>query len=198
MLIAICGTYDDSKNGSIRGNGKTLSAVFFGYQAYTKGQKVYTNFYTNFSEMVTLNQLLDMFKNEGLKDTLVILDEAQVYLMNMGVKAKTLKEIINLFIAQTRKRNVTVILTTQRYRNLHKQLRMQCDIVLIPIKFHIDNFGNIGDICHKDTCKNRHVIMIYNTMTSEYLNVVLYPEKVGIMYNSDEIVFDEYKAVEKT
>lgn len=193
MLIAICGTYDDTKNGSIRGNGKTMTAVYFGYEAYLNGQKVYTNFYTDFSEMITLNELLDLFKNDKLKDTLVILDEAQVYLMNLGVKAVVLKQIINLFIAQTRKRNVNVILTTQRYKNLHKQLRMQCDLVLLPIKYHVDDNGNIADICPKDNCNRQHVIMVFNTMTNEYLNLVLFPTKIGDMYNSDEIVLDEFK-----
>lgn len=192
MLIAICGTYTDVRYGSIRGNGKTLSATFLGYQAYKDGRKVYTNYYTTFSEMVTLNELLTLFKDGELDNVLVILDEAQVYLMNTGVKAKTLKEIINLFIAQTRKRNVDIIVTTQRYKNLHRQLRVQCDLVLIPLKYHLNESGRMSDLCTRDNCDKSHVVIIYNAITQEFLKSVLYPEEIGKLFNSDEIVFDEF------
>ena len=193
MLIAICGTYTDSRYGSIRGNGKTLTATFLAYNAHKDGRKVYTNYYTTFSEMVTLNQLITLFKNEQLENVLVVLDEVQVYLMNAGVKAKTLKEIINLFIAQTRKRNIDVIVTTQRYKNLHRQLRIQCDTILIPLKYHIDDKGQMTDLCARDNCEKNHVVIVYNAITQDFLKFVLYPETIGKLFNSDEIVFDEFQ-----
>jgi len=196
MLIAIVGTYNDLKNGSIRGNGKTLSAIFLAYKDYLEGKKIYANFYTTFGQTVTLNELTNLFRDEKLSNTTIIIDEAQVYLSNTGVKAKTLKEIINLFIAQTRKRNINIIVTSQRFLNLHKQLRIQCDIILIPTKHHLDKNGQLGETCIKDNCIKNHAILIYNINQDCYLPYILNPLEIGKLYNSDEIVFDTYKIKE--
>jgi len=191
MIIAITGTYNDLKLSSIRGNGKTLSAVFLAYKNYQEGQKIYTNFYTTFSEVVTLNQLVEKFKNKELQNTTVILDEAQIYLSNSGVKASVLKEIIGLFIAQTRKQNVDIILTVQRFKDLHLKLRTQTDIILIPIKYHIHG-NRIKNICYNDSCKQQHIIGILNLSDNRMLPYTLRPETIGKLYNSNEIVLDEF------
>jgi len=193
MLIAIVGTYNDVKIGSIRGNGKTMSAVFLAYKDHLEGKKVYANFNTTFGYTTTLNELTELFRDEKLSNTTIIIDEAQVYLSNAGTKAKTLKEIINLFIAQTRKRNINIILTSQRFLNLHKQLRIQCDIILIPTKHHLDKNGQLSEICIKDNCKKDHAILIYNVNQDCYLQYILNPIEIGKLYNSNEIVLDTYK-----
>ena len=193
MLIAIVGTYNDVKTGSIRGNGKTMSAVFLAYKDHLEGKKVYANFNTTFGYTTTLNELTELFRDEKLSNTTIIIDEAQVYLSNAGTKAKTLKEIINLFIAQTRKRNINIILTSQRFLNLHKQLRIQCDIILIPTKHHLDKNGQLSEICIKDNCKKDHAILIYNVNQDCYLQYILNPIEIGKLYNSNEIVLDTYK-----
>lgn len=197
MLIAVVGTYTDMRMGSIRGNGKTLTAVYLAYQAHKEGRKIITNFYTDFSEMLTLNEIVNEFKAKNLQNTVVILDEVQTYLMNSGVKVKTLKEIINLFVAQTRKQNVDIIVTTQRYRNLHIQLRTQCDVFLIPFKYHIDKNGNLADLCKLDNCDKQHGIIVYKPEDNEFLPFVLNPERVGKLYNSNEIILDEFVINEK-
>ena len=191
MIYAIVGTYDDTSYGSIRGNGKSLTMVYFGYQAYKEGRQVYSNFYTSFSEILTLNEIIDMFKNQGLSDAVVMLDEAQVYLSNTGEKAIVIKELVNLFIAQTRKRGVDIYLTTQRYNNLHRQLRVQVDALLTPEKRHIN-----GEICLQDNCQKKHLIYVYRPDYEEPL-IVLDAEKVGQLYNTNEIVLDFFKTPEK-
>ena len=178
--------------GSIRGNGKTLTATFLAYQAYQQGTKIYTNYYTTFSTLASLNDLVTLFKDDKLENVLIVLDEAQVYLMNSGVKTKTLRNVINLFIAQTRKRNVDIIVTTQRYKNLHKQLRVQCDEIYIPLKYHLLPKGVVGSLCTSDSCPKQHVIRVMDARTQLFSPAVLYPEKIGKLYNSDEIVFDTY------
>lgn len=192
MIIAIAASYNDEKIASIRGNGKTMSAVFFAYQQYKEGKTIYTNFQTTFSKKVTINELITLFKNDKLSNTTIILDEAQLYLMNSGVKAGVIKELINLFIAQTRKREIDIFLTTQRYKNLNNKLRIHCDIILIPVKYHIQK-NKLTSVCNSDTCKQPHAICIYNIMTQSFLSYILDPEKIGILYNSNEIVLDEFK-----
>ena len=192
MIIAIAASYNDEKIASIRGNGKTMSAVYLAYRQHKEGKKIYTNFQTTFSEKVTINELIILFKDDKLSNTTIILDEAQLYLMNSGVKSVVIKELINLFIAQTRKREIDIFLTTQRYKNLNNKLRIHCDIILIPIKYHLKN-NKLTTVCNSDSCKKPHAIVIYNIMSEEFLPYILNPSKIGKLYNSNEIVLDEFK-----
>lgn len=192
MLIAICGRYLNVLSTSMRGNGKTLSAVFFAKNEHDKGREIYTNFYTSFSKLYKMNDLIDMFSNGGLSNVLVVIDEAQIYLNNSGISVKARKAMITNFIAQTRKSNVDVILTTQRFMQLHKELREQCDVILLASKYHFNSRG-ITDACTVDNCTRPHVVRLFNLNTSKYLPYVLDCQKIGELYNSNEIVLDNYE-----
>ena len=200
MLIAIVGRYNDIIAGSVRGNGKTMSAVYLAHQDFLAGRKIYTNFYTTFSETYKINDLIELFENNELQDATVIIDEAQKYLNNSGVKVATRKRIVGSFIAQTRKRNIDVILTTQRFSQLHKELREQTDIVLLSCKYHYDKkTQKIGELCLKDNCQKDHAIKIYsiNAMPPGFVkidgkSIILNPITIGQYYDSNEIVLDDY------
>jgi hypothetical protein len=202
MLIAIVGRYENVLAGSIRGNGKTISAVYLAYLDYLNGRKIYTNFKTTFSETYKINDLLTLFKDEKLEDVTVIIDEAQIYLNNCGVKVAVRREIIQKFIAQSRKSNIDIIVTTQRFLQLHKELREQTDIILVSIKYHYDKENNkILEICGRDNCKKDHVIRIVslNKNPVDYIRdennkiITLNPEIIGQMYNTNEIVLDNFE-----
>lgn len=187
MIYGIVGTIDDySTGGSIRGNGKTLTMTYYGYQAFKEGQTVYSNYYTKFSCIKTLNELMDIFNNKNLSNTVVLLDEIQVYLPNQGVKKGILNDLIARFIAQTRKRNIDIFYTTQRFKNLNNQLRIHTDEILLPIKTHAD-----GIQCSSDKCKKEHYIHIFSQYSDDAM-IVLDAQKVGKLYDSNEIIFDEY------
>lgn len=200
MLYAIVGRYYDTVGGSVRGNGKTLAAVYFAYQDYKAGRDIYTNFYTSFSTLYKINDLIELFENEQLENATVIMDEAQKYLNNSGVKVAVRSQIVGSFIAQTRKKNVDVILTTQRFGQLHKELREQVDIVLISCKYHYDEKEQkLTDVCLKDNCTRRHGIKVYsvNALPPQFVkqngrDIILNPEVIGQYYNSNEIVLDNY------
>ena len=196
MLIAICGRYLNVLSSSIRGNGKTLSAVYLAKMEHDKGRKIYTNFYTSFSQMYHMNDLIQMFADDKLHDVVVIIDEAQIYLNNSGVSVKTRKDLITHFIAQTRKADIDIILTTQRFMQLHKELREQTDIILLASKYHYNEKG-LTDICKIDNCKRQHAVRLFNLNTSSYLPYVLDCEKIGKLYNSNEIVLDDYQITAK-
>lgn len=190
MLIAICGRYLNVIGGSIRGNGKTLSAVYFAKEEYDKGRKIYTNFKTTFSTMYKINDLITMFNDGKLQNVLVIIDEAQIYLNNTGTSTQQRKAMITQFIAQTRKSNVDIILTSQRFMQLHKELREQCDIILIASKYHYNSRG-LTDLCTIDNCKRPHCVRLFSMNSSSYLPIVLDCEKIGKLYDSNEIVLDK-------
>ena len=199
MLIAICGVYYDIRAGSIRGNGKNITAMYLAYNEYQKNNtKIYTNFKTKISETFTINELLEKFRDNKLNNTLIIIDEAQIYLNNSGVKVTVRREIIQKFIAQSRKEDIDIILITQRFSQLHKELREQIDVVLIPFKYHYDyNKNMISNVCLIDNCKKSHIIRIFNINTMQFLKnkkeeIWLNPSVIGDLYDSNEIVLDDY------
>lgn len=197
MLIAICGRVDNLKSGSIRGNGKTLTAVYLAYLDYLSGRKIYTNFHTEFSENFKLSEILDKFNDGCLNNSTIVIDEAQIYLNNSGVSVKTRKAIITLFIAQSRKKNVDIIITTQRFKQIHKELREQVDKILITTKHHfiIDEKTNnpiIYENCDRDNCDKEHVIRIYNVYDDVFYSALLNCQEIGKLYNTDEVVIDDY------
>ena len=142
--------------------------------------------------MYKMKDLIEMFSDGKLQDVLVIVDEAQVYLNNSGVSVKVRKNLITNFIAQTRKANIDVILTTQRFMQLHKELREQTDVILLAAKYHY-NKHCITDICKVDNCQKDHVVRLFNMNTGQYLPYVLNCKEIGKLYNSNEIVLDNYE-----
>ena len=192
MLIAICGRYLNVLGSSMRGNGKTLSAVYLAYLEYQKGKKIYTNFYTSFSTMYKMNDLIQMFSDNRLHDCLVIIDEGQVYLNNSGVSVKTRKSLITNFIAQTRKADIDIIITTQRFMQLHKELREQTDVILLATKYHY-NKHCLTEVCKVDNCTKDHAVRLFNMNTGQYLPYILDCKEIGRLYNSNEIVLDTFE-----
>lgn len=187
MIYGIVGTIDDySTGGSIRGNGKTMAMTYYGYQAHKNGHTIYSNYYTNFSTIITLNELMDIFTNKNLSNTTVLLDEIQVYLPNQGVKRGILQDLIGRFISQTRKREIDIFYTTQRFKNLNNQLRIHTDEILLPVKTHED-----GKQCASDKCKKDHYIHIFSQYSDDAITI-LSAANVGKLYNSNEIIFDTY------
>ena len=192
MLIAICGRYLNVLGSSMRGNGKTLSAVYLAYLEFQKGKKIYTNFYTSFSTMYKMNDLIQVFGDNRLHDCLVIIDEGQVYLNNSGVSVKTRKSLITNFIAQTRKADIDIIITTQRFMQLHKELREQTDVILLATKYHY-NKHCLTEVCKVDNCTKDHAVRLFNMNTGQYLPYILDCKEIGKLYNSNEIVLDTFE-----
>ena len=79
---------------------------------------------------------------------------------------------------------------------LHKELREQTDVILLASKYHYNKKG-LTDICKIDNCKKQHAVRLFNLNTSSYLPYVLDCEKIGKLYNSNEIVLDDYQITAK-
>ena len=63
-------------------------------------------------------------------------------------------------------------------------------------KYHYNEKG-LTDICKIDNCKRKHAVRLFNLNTSSYLPYVLDCEKIGKLYNSNEIVLDDYQITAK-
>jgi len=192
MIYAIVGTYDDTKLGSIRGNGKTISAVFYGNKDYQDGKQVITNFYTTFSKVCGINEIVSIFKEKKLRNTLLILTEAQLYFPHQMKKFEK-EELIDRLVAQSRKSDNDIILDTQRFLNLNLEIRNHVDEVLLPQKIHADD----GTPCYKDNCKRDHIILVYSIREERYPITSFNAWTIGKLYDTNEVIFDKLQEPDK-
>lgn len=167
----------------LRGNGKTLSMVYYLYQDYKRGRRVITNFYTTFSEQKPLLDITTGVLDTDLQDVSLGFTEIQTVLNSLGTKSNIIT-FIDEMVSQTRKRNVSIMWDTQRWMNVHIRLREQTDIVIKPFKTHTDKA-----VCYKDSCNEKHYIFVMSEVPKRYSPlVVLDAEKVGALFDSNQII----------
>jgi len=125
-----------------RGDGKTLVMTALGY-LYNKADKmkIYANYhligipysYTTFDELASFP--------EDMKNAIVLMDEAHI-----GADAyevfKTSVKNITTFTTQLRKRNITLLWSTQRFNQVAKRLRQLTNYILEVSKTNIEGVIN--------------------------------------------------------
>ncbi|MCC7574993.1 hypothetical protein KO361_05355 [Candidatus Woesearchaeota archaeon] len=189
MIYGFVGTMDDFCNGSIRGNGKSLTMTYYLHQDFKEGRRVYTNYKTTFSEQVTVKKIVDMVLEGEIQEASIGIDEIQIVLNSIGTKAKVVN-FIDKMVSQTRKIDSDIYYATQRYTNIHKRLRVQTDRLFRPFKIHQEN--DKWKKCITDRCKKPHVIIVKSEIP--YLEtpiIALDAVKVGVLYDSNEIINEE-------
>lgn len=197
MIYGFVGTYDDLYNKGLRGNGKTLTVTNYLYEDYLEGRLIYTNYYTSFSNVMDTQKIVELIFNSDInkfQNVSIGIDEIQLILNSIGTKGKALKFIMNL-IAQSRKRNVDIYYTTQRFLDIHKRLRTQTDMIFEPFKKHYhyeDNNLILDETCIKDNCNKPHIICVY-PKRPELFKIIkyIYADKVGNLYDSNQIIIEE-------
>lgn len=119
------------------GSGKTLSMTWEGWQYYTQGYQVYSNYSLTFPEfpgckkpILLTKKLFDTMIKEKhqLQNAVILLDEIHIWIDSRGSMEKKRKGI-TYFILQTRKRNVRLLATTQHPHQVDKRLRDSVDIL---------------------------------------------------------------------
>jgi len=187
MIYAFVGTMDDTFKYGLRGNGKSATLTYYLYQSFLEGTEVYTNYYTSFSTVITVQEMVNMILEEDLHNIVLGIDEIQLILNSIGTKGKVLNFIMKM-ASQTRKRDCDIGYTLQRFLDLHLRLRVQTDNVLIPAKYHtIDH-----SLCIKDNCKEDHYIKVY--CEKPFIKQPIRAFKldiIGQLYNSNEIINEE-------
>lgn len=172
---------------ALRGNGKTCTMTYYLMKEHFYSKRiVYSNYQTTFSAFLTPEEIKNKILTENLENIAVGIDEMQLFLNSLGEKKKVIEELIHLLLAQTRKRNVNVYWTTQRYRDVHIRLRTQTDLIIIPEKVHVD-----GVLCARDNCEKSHLIYVYSVelpYPDRTLLEIFPPETIGKYYNQFEII----------
>lgn len=205
MITAFVGTISDELNTVIRGNGKTASMTGIAYLSYLEGQKIYSNYYTTFSEeVIGLQAMIDQIKDESIKlkegeiteskfkNSMLLVSEMQKVLNSIG---STTKEIIFIdnFCSEIRKHDLDLCYDTQRFNNVQKRLRVHTETILQPFKYHMDN-----QPCNFDRCKKAHKIFLYSFKPYiPKVRKIFDATKVGQLYDSNEIIYDELKIPNK-
>lgn len=182
MIFAIVGGISETEIG-IRGNGKTAAMTYYLYKASLGGHTVLTNYHTTFSEYLTTEEIKDRVLGSDLKDVSLGFDELQTFLNSLGEKKDVVKSFVNEMIAQTRKRNVDVYWASQNYYEIHNRLRRQTDMIIKPVKRHVN-----GELCIRDNCTKPHRIWIWSVTPTQKLLQVIRAEAVGTLYNQNEII----------
>lgn len=194
----LTGIDDGTENwGSIRGNGKDMSMVYYLNKDAEEGRAIFTNFYTTFSTQLPAQKIVDEITKNPLKykknGVSVGLTELSTVLNSLGSSAAQVK-FLSYWVQQTRKTNTDVYGNLQRFVDLHPRFRNAADYVLRPVKIHADL-----SICWYDdisSCEyDEHFIQIYSLkpLINEPItgNDVIVCSEVGKLYNTDEIVYDE-------
>lgn len=164
MLIGIIGTFDEVKIGGIRGNGKTATMSYILYKYYYKmGCPVYTNYKTYFSEFIPTDQLGSYLLKENDNNTNTItgvgIDEIQIFFDSYSKTSEGDAYFDDLtLIQQSRKKNIDIFFTIQRFMDLERRIRTQTDTILIPMKFDKDT----GRQCVMDRCQKDHLFIVFS------------------------------------
>jgi hypothetical protein len=167
-----------------RGSGKTLTMVKDGLKYFKNGWKVLRNFDLSFGDYISEENILTLDKNSNIKNCVIMMDEVQIF---FDARRFMKKENVNFsnFIQQIRKRNITLLGTTQFSNTIDLRFRQHIDIVAYP---NFISKGLSNPICE----------VIYVDVTSiedNILGSVSEPLYCKIVYNPLEI-FKLYKTEE--
>ena len=176
-----------------RGIGKTLSMVYYLYQKSLENKRIITNFYTPFSEVMNITDIIIGILNNTIDEAEIGLTEFQTVLDNLGHK-QLKKRIWRLVVSQSRKLGLNFYLDMQILRQIDNDARDHIDYIIRPQKRHRDM-----SICNKDSCDYPyHRIILYSIIpaltysdgTYKPMKKVLKAENVGKLYDSKRITVD--------
>lgn len=123
-----------------RGKGKTLSMVKDGYAYYCAGFKILRNFECSYGKYIDNDDILDLSKDSGINDCVLMIDEIQIFFdSRQSIRKENIR--FSNFVQQIRKRNVIILCTTQYSNTIDLRLRQHLDIIAFP------NFKKDKDIC---------------------------------------------------
>lgn len=123
-----------------KGSGKSTMAVGLAKIEYDAGSKVVSNFALNFNHIyMTIKDMAEL--PDELINAVIIIDEA-----HMGANARTPfnkdnQQLISL-VSQLRKMQSKILLISQKYKKVDKQIREDADYVITMFKYDIYSDDN--------------------------------------------------------
>lgn len=180
--------YDRSPGELIKGNGKTMTGVYLLHLDKKRGYRCYANIETTFTEVMTTQEVYELFCDTRVKSVAILLDELQKD-FNSLAGATDVKELVNfsnIASAQTRKRDILLYWTTQRAMDIPLRVRVQTDYLLQPVRIHAD-----GSRCTMASCSRRHYINVFSREPARMKPLVtLDCVEVGKLYDTNQVLTD--------
>lgn len=180
--------YDRAPGELIKGNGKTLTGVYFLHLDNRRGYKVYSNIQTTFTEEMSTNDVYELFTDSKATGISILLDEIQKDLNSLAgyTPTHTIVEFCNIASAQTRKRDINLYWTTQRAADVPLRMRVQTDILLQPVRVHAD-----GTRCTMASCSRKHYVNVYSREPMRLKPLItLDCANVGKLYDTTQVLTD--------
>lgn len=186
--IAIVGEYNDYIESMLKGNGKTVTQTYYLLRDGIRDKRdVITNYYTDFSKVASTKEIIDLFLNSQLENNAIGIDEIAGIFNSYGSNQKVIKFGQKLF-SQSRKYDVDVYCTWQRFNDLHIRIRAFMDIILVPLKVHADTFQD----CRNTRCKKEHRILVYSSLPFRRKPIkIINPAEVGKHFDTNQIINEE-------
>lgn len=111
-----------------RGSGKTALLAAIAENDYNNGKKIVSNVHLSFPHIyMTFEELIEL--PDVIENATVIFDEFQVGAAARNALRNDNKKI-NMFITQLRKRNIVLYFTTQNFKFVDIDVRIQVDYLL--------------------------------------------------------------------
>lgn len=170
-----------------RGKGKTLTMVKDGYLYHKAGYKVISNFKTSFSKQLDNEEIMELNKESNLFNCILMIDEIQIFFdSRQGMKKQNIT--FSNFIQQIRKRNITILCTTQFSNTVDLRLRQHLDIIAFP------NFIErlrVCEVTYFDLTRLEDNMLIQDngeTLKPRTIKIVYDPSNIFKMYSTTEMI----------
>ena len=112
----------------VMGSGKTLSAVTLAYIGYQQGREIISNVAVNFPHTTfDPKYLIDNMNTTELTNCIFLLDEAYLFVDSRNSQSK-LSKLFSYFMAQTRKREVDLLVCIHHIDTVDRRLRRAIDV----------------------------------------------------------------------
>jgi hypothetical protein len=119
MLIIVTG---------FKGDGKTVFATSLLWHGWKKGRQIFSNYGLSFPyEPIKLKEMLSPDGSKKIKDGMVAIDEAQMW-MDCRLAGSKKNRLASYLMLQGRKRRIDIILTSQQMGNVDVRFRRNCDV----------------------------------------------------------------------
>lgn len=113
-----------------RGGGKTLLMTAMAVDEFHKTKRMIFSNYTLYGIKYTYMPFEEMIANlETLHNCWLLIDEAHVGIDSYDFLSKSTQKVTQ-FVTQIRKRQITMLITTQRFGTIAKRFRQQVDYIV--------------------------------------------------------------------
>jgi len=110
------------------GAGKTLSLVYFGYRAYLKQRKIYTNMRSLIFKDIMALTILEL---EDMRSGFAGLDELWLW-ADSRLSPSLKNRVASLILLKSRKRDMDIVYTTQHWMQIDCRIRNVTDFLIMP------------------------------------------------------------------